>query len=139
VAERLRAQGTAWRCLHDFTVLAPGTVRTQQDTPFKVFSPFRRAWLAQVRGEAIGCVAAPAARAPVQAPPLPAWPPPSQRSIRLVADRRGRGPCALEDFVEHRLARYHEDRDVPALDGTSRLSPYLAIGALSVRRCMRPP
>jgi deoxyribodipyrimidine photo-lyase len=41
----------------------------------------------------------------------------------------------LGDFIRTRLARYHLDRDFPARDGTSRLSPYLATGTLSVRRC----
>ena len=31
--------------------------------------------------------------------------------------------------------RYAEDRDRPDLDGTSRLSPYLRFGAISVREC----
>jgi deoxyribodipyrimidine photo-lyase len=137
VAEALRAQGTAWRCLHDFTVLAPGSVRTQQGAPFKVFSPFRRAWLAQVRGEPVDCVAAPAARAAIEPPPLPHWEPPDATldpDWWPIGEEAAR--ARLADFVAHRLARYHEDRDVPALDGTSRLSPYLAIGALSVRRCI---
>jgi len=136
-AAALAAQGTAWRCLHDFTVLAPGTVRTQQGAPFRVFSPFRRAWLAQVRGEPVGCVPAPAPRPPVAPPPLPQWEPPAGT---LDPDWWPVGEDAalarLADFVANRLARYHEDRDVPALDGTSRLSPYLATGALSVRRCV---
>jgi deoxyribodipyrimidine photo-lyase len=33
------------------------------------------------------------------------------------------------------VGRYHQDRDRPELDGTSRLSPYLRFGAVSVRQC----
>ena len=34
------------------------------------------------------------------------------------------------------MHRYQSDRDRPAVDGTSRLSPYLAVGAMSARRCI---
>ena len=45
VAARLAAHGVSLRTLHDFTLLAPGSVLTRQGAPFRVFSPFRRAWL----------------------------------------------------------------------------------------------
>jgi len=42
----------------------------------------------------------------------------------------------LEQFVAKKAARYKDDRDFPALDGTSLLSPYLANGVLSGRQCL---
>ena len=42
----------------------------------------------------------------------------------------------LDRFLQSRVARYHEDRDRPDRDGTSRLSPYLRFGAISVRQCV---
>jgi deoxyribodipyrimidine photo-lyase len=41
----------------------------------------------------------------------------------------------LERFLETAAGRYHEDRDRPDRDGTSRLSPYLRFGVISVRQC----
>jgi deoxyribodipyrimidine photo-lyase len=41
----------------------------------------------------------------------------------------------LDGFLRTAAARYHEDRDRPDLDGTSRLSPYLRFGVISVRQC----
>ena len=43
----------------------------------------------------------------------------------------------LDDFIEDKMAHYKTDRDLPAVDGTSRLSPYLNIGVISVRQCMQ--
>ncbi len=40
----------------------------------------------------------------------------------------------IPDFYQRIIVRYPEDRDFPGIEGTSRLSPYLAIGALSPRR-----
>jgi deoxyribodipyrimidine photo-lyase len=42
---------------------------------------------------------------------------------------------ALQEFVETKLARYADDRDYPAREGTSRLSPLLASGELTVGDC----
>ncbi|MDG3086133.1 deoxyribodipyrimidine photo-lyase [Vibrio hannami] len=42
----------------------------------------------------------------------------------------------LQQFCTYKLSDYHQNRDFPALAATSVVSPYLAIGALSVRQCM---
>ncbi|TCI23311.1 deoxyribodipyrimidine photo-lyase [Exiguobacterium sp. SL-9] len=39
----------------------------------------------------------------------------------------------LHDFVNNRIDAYDVDRDIPAIAGTSRLSPYLRTGVLSIR------
>jgi deoxyribodipyrimidine photo-lyase len=41
----------------------------------------------------------------------------------------------LEDFVRTKLAKYADDRDFPARDGTSRLSPLIASGELTIDDC----
>ncbi|MFT7184739.1 MAG: deoxyribodipyrimidine photo-lyase [Pseudohongiellaceae bacterium] len=43
----------------------------------------------------------------------------------------------LERFGDECIADYGRDRDIPSIDGTSTLSPYLAIGALSTRQCLQ--
>lgn len=40
----------------------------------------------------------------------------------------------LNWFTLHELERYHIQRDIPSIDGTSRLSPYLSTGQLSIRQ-----
>lgn len=42
----------------------------------------------------------------------------------------------LQKFCEHKAQHYQAKRDFPAIPGTSALSPYLAIGLLSARRCL---
>ena len=42
---------------------------------------------------------------------------------------------AIEEFVETKLARYADDRDEPAREGTSRLSPLIASGEVTVADC----
>jgi deoxyribodipyrimidine photo-lyase len=54
------------------------------------------------------------------------WPPGEQAAARR-----------LDDFIERAIMTYHRNRDIPALDGTSRLSPYLAAGVISAGTCLR--
>jgi deoxyribodipyrimidine photolyase len=42
----------------------------------------------------------------------------------------------LRQFCREKVSAYSECRDYPAVEATSGLSPYLAIGALSVRQCV---
>ena len=39
----------------------------------------------------------------------------------------------LPNFIQQKLALYNDQRDIPSIKGTSGLSPYLAIGAISPR------
>ena len=39
----------------------------------------------------------------------------------------------VKTFIDEDIAAYKTKRDFPSLPGTSRISPYLAVGALSVR------
>ncbi len=47
------------------------------------------------------------------------------------------GEARWADFVEHRLAAYDRARADPLADGTSRMSPYLRVGAVSPFRLAR--
>jgi len=137
VARVLQERGIQWHLFHDYTLLPPGSVRTKNDEPFKVFSPFRRAWLRAVGSDTVPCLTADfGSRKSITPPNLPAWRPPA---ASVDAQWWSVGEHAaherLQRFVTDGLFRYKEQRDFPALDGTSRLSPYLNIGVISVRRC----
>lgn len=41
----------------------------------------------------------------------------------------------LRNFCHNNVKNYIKTRDVPAIDGTNCLSPYLTIGVLSPRQC----
>jgi deoxyribodipyrimidine photo-lyase len=49
--------------------------------------------------------------------------------------RDGAPHDAVAEFVHTKLARYADDRDHPALDGTSRLSPLIASGDVTIADC----
>ncbi|MFM7274826.1 MAG: deoxyribodipyrimidine photo-lyase, partial [Gammaproteobacteria bacterium] len=85
----------------------------------------------------IGCQPAPRKGGAIEPPPLPEWQPPAATlDTGWWPAGEEAAQARLRHFAEGPIHRYHEDRDVPSLDGTSRLSPYLACGVLSVRRCL---
>ncbi|MFN3586948.1 MAG: deoxyribodipyrimidine photo-lyase [Moraxellaceae bacterium] len=144
VAAALAAQQVPLHLYHDQCVLPPGRVLTGDGRFYAVFTPFKRNWLAQIEtaGLALSAVPAPRRGRFAQSSALPravkgftshvspdiaaAWWPAGEEAAlsRLAA------------FVADGLARYHETRDFPAQDGVSRLSPYLAVGAISPRQCL---
>jgi len=136
-----RASGVEAASFAATLLFEPWTIRTGQDTPFSVYTPFWRA-----------CLAAPAPRKPGPAPrgvrggSLP-------RSLETVTlDELGLLPthpdwagglretwepgekaahAQLKHFLADDLSDYREQRDVPGVDATSRLSPRLRWGELS--------
>ena len=123
----------------------PWEVATQAGQPYKVFTSFWRA-----------CRALRSPTAPLPAPRvLPAprtWPGSDKladwRLLPTAPDWAGGmraswtpGEAAalrrLTDFLDDALARYRHARDLPAVEGTSRLSPHLAFGEISPRQIWR--
>jgi len=124
----------------DQTILDPVTVRTGEGSPYRVFTPFKRAWIKQAAGSAISSLPRPAPRLPQALDSTPAeeilsWqqPTPANRHWRAGS---AEAFSRLDQFATHAMARYQAQRDHPALSGTSQLSPYLAVGAISPRSCL---
>lgn len=133
------------RGVDDKCLFPPGSVLNQQGQYFKVFTPFKRKYLARLETEPLVISKTqPAAAMPshdIDDGSLPVfsvhspftYPRDSSQSYP-VATRAIRQ--RLRDFCDETIDRYQLERDRPALDSTSQLSPYLAIGALSVRQCL---
>jgi deoxyribodipyrimidine photo-lyase len=136
VREALGATGVDWVETGTPYAVGPGLVTNGSDEPYKVFTPFARAWrrhgwpdsaptprdlpLRHARNDADATAALDAA---LSAPDLPALPPAGEDA----ALRRFRA------FRDDHLAGYDDDRDRPALDATSRMSPYLKLGVVHPR------
>lgn len=122
----------------DQVILPPGSVTTQQNSFFKVFTPYQRAWRKVFTEQSIHLLPSPDLQKPmsIQSTPAPAV----KRYHSNVAPQRW---LASEEFASQRLEKfiiddlysYREKRDFPALDGVSQLSPYLTSGLISPRLC----
>ena len=149
VARALSSAGCRLMTVDSNYAVAPGNVRSGAGTPFKVFTAYRRAWEANgwenpspapvVRYRPLGSdkgacplesgLASPGSHGlPDWWEGLPLGPAPTLPDA---------GPAAawdrLERFVAGPLVDYDRDRDLPAVAGTSGLSPYLRFGCLHPR------
>ncbi|MDH3532289.1 MAG: DNA photolyase family protein [Gammaproteobacteria bacterium] len=118
----------------------PRSVLTQSETPYKVFTPYWRA--AAARGEPAKPRSAPDSIHFAEhsldllslsdlalLPTAPDW----SQGLRDSWQPGEDGALARIDALETPVKHYAEQRDRPDLDTTSRLSPHLHFGEISVR------
>lgn len=143
VVDKLNLRGITSHLFDTDLVLPAGSVLSQKGEPYRVFTPFSRAWRKRYLSEMPELLPAPEKQVsiPVLSDPIPDeinygvsvgadWQPDLWPAGAEYAHRR------LEQFVLNKHAVYTEQRDFPNLRATSELSPYLSVGVLSVRQCM---
>jgi len=122
----------------DSVMLPPGSVMTGNREMYKVFTPFKNAFIKRLKESLPECVAAPANRE-VKVPPQTDiqfdYPQQAFDSTRFP-DNEKAAIAQLRHFCKHHAGEYETQRDFPAIEGTSRLSACLALGALSPRQCL---
>ena len=144
----LRDQGHVVERYRDQSIAPVGSVLTAEEKPYSVFSPFKRRWWQQSEAHWHSPLKAPPRQQPIQldaqtAPLAQAEPERSYLSARAcrLAEQYSAGEAAAHERLERFLATaggdYDSQRNFPAIDGTSRLSPYLALGVLSGRQCLQ--
>ncbi len=139
VSARLEAAGIQPRCFSDLLLAEPESVLTADGRPFSVFTPFYRAWQLLPKAEPVGEVTDFGGAYPGEASPVPG---PGDIGFALPAEfdpsawKPGEeaAQARLDAFVSEVLSSYDRLRDIPGVDGTSRLSPYLKFGSLSMRQ-----
>lgn len=124
----------------DSVILPPGAVMTGNHEMYKVFTPFKNAWLKRLKEEMPACVATPQRRdggaMSCGITPLTLTIPQQDFDPTLFPAGEKAAIAQLRQFCQQTVERYEQLRDFPALDGTSRLSASLATGGLSPRQCL---
>ena len=142
VAAAFAKAGISVRSFHDQVVVPPGELRTKEDKPYTVYSPYKRRWY-----EYYNNANAPKAQGlSKKQPEIVSTPDDIPQKLGDFDPQGGRPDlwkagedhalARLRSFIEDRLEPYKEDRDYPGINGTSTISPYLAIGAVSPRQCI---
>ena len=141
VLAALRNAGLEAHGHHDSVAFAPGELLTGKGDYYGVFTPFAKSWHRQLTAErlALAETPAPQAQTGIASDPLPALPELEEAPIDGRQWPAGEGPAAdrLERFLRFRGRYYAKQRDLPAIRGTSELSPYLALGMISHRQCLQ--
>ena len=135
VGTRLAAADRHLRGVGSPYAVAPGGVRKDDGSPYAVFTPFSKVWrrvgwehpfdepTTSIRWAGPGTASDPLYERPdpgCEIPPV---------GERAACDR-------WREFRQGALDRYDEQRDRPALDGTSRLSPALRWGTIHPRQLL---
>ena len=130
---------------HDRSLFPLTSIRNQSNQPYQVYNAFKKKCYERLIQSIPGCYPDIQAQDPLELPDqltsfdlqkfaadysvdhaAQLWPAKDQAAFEL-----------LDDFIGEKMAHYKTERDLPAVDGTSRLSPYLNIGILSIRQCMQ--
>lgn len=129
--------------LFESDVLFPkGSILNKESQMYKVFTPFKKAWLSVFAKGQLTADDAPRTK--------------NQTDSRVVkntnfdsnskilsnhSEMSEKWPLAdqlinsiLPNYIKHKVESYSLNRDLPWVKGTSGLSPYLAIGAISIKR-----
>ncbi|WNL38811.1 deoxyribodipyrimidine photo-lyase [Halomonas sp. PAMB 3232] len=141
VLEAFKHEGIPAHSYHDAVAFAPGTLLTGKNEYYSVFTPFSKAWHKNLKDSQLHVLDAPKKQAALSIGnnAIPALPELDQTPVNQTAWPPGEDAAsdALARFLQKRAKRYNEQRDFPAVAGTSELSPYLALGVLSYRQCMQ--
>lgn len=125
----------------DSLLLPPGSVLTGNREMYKVFTPFSRAFVKRLKEGLPACLPAPDVRhggaVDLDDRPLKVFDYPREEvDAHLFPSGEQAAIARLREFCQQPVTQYPEQRDLPARDGTSRLSVYLATGVLSPRQCL---
>lgn len=142
VTQAFEAEALAVQTFDDQVVVAPDVLRTGGGGFYKVFTPFKRAWIAHLEEHGYELPLSSPRKQPQLPCPSDVVPEtidgfsPSRSYAELWPAGETHAAERLARFVEQRIAAYEDDRDFPGIDGSSRLSPYLSAGVISPRRCL---
>ena len=131
------------RHFDDQCVVRPGEVMTQAGTMSKIFTPFKKAWIKHLEAKGFEISPTPHQQKLVRKVKSDSFPVfELSKELRECGERDWPAgeDAALErmqEFLKERVIGYKEQRDFPESPGTSRISAYLAIGALSIRMCLQ--
>ncbi len=142
VERLLRDEQISFYSFDDQTLIPPGIILTKQKTPYTVFTPFKTACYSYLYENALSLQSKPKPQNThckevlrshyinelinhyIGNHILDQWPAGPQPALKL-----------LKTFCTNSINTYKDSRDFPALASTSKLSAYLAVGAISVKQC----
>jgi deoxyribodipyrimidine photo-lyase len=125
----ISAQGVSLTLFEADVIVPKGEVLNQSGAMYKVFSPFKKAWLKYVNQHGfdyLGHAKPNSQHDQVEQVSSSAWP------LADVFEQH-----IFPTFLAVKIDRYSQTRDIPSIKGTSGISPYLAAGLISPRYVLR--
>ena len=146
VIQQLQVKSIACQVLNGQYLIQPENIKNKQGLPFRVFTPFWKQCLTSLQVEPLLEIPKiDKTEVSIQSenlddwnllPTKPDWAAGMRES--WFSEQQGvseQGAQTLwKKFVEQGLSKYEEGRNFPSILATSRLSPYLAFGQISIRQ-----
>jgi len=136
ISLELKASGIPLTLFEADVIVPKGKVLNKSGFMFKVFTPFKRAWLTYVQQSGFEYLGKVSAKSKVlnevddqkegQESISSAWP------LATTFEQE-----ILPTFYQEKISDYKVNRDIPSIKGTSGISPYLAAGVISPRFVLR--
>ena len=130
-----------YKCQHfdDQVLFKPGSIQTNEGKPYSVFTPFKRKWLEYFNLDLLD----------IEYDYFPK----DQKCLGSNIDNfdfshkhnidsklwkvgENGARHVLDEFLKSKISYYDQNRNDPILEGTSRISAYLALGIISPKRCI---
>ena len=139
ITRTLRSAGVRVEAFKDQVIFEEREILTGAGSPYTVFTPYKRAWLARPRPLPLAD-----SNMVLRTPAVKSLTLPTLAELGIAASNqripRGGERAAhemLREWIDsRRVNAYADKRDFPAIEGTSRLSPHLRFGTISPRTCV---
>ena len=141
VQNHLKSKNIEFENFDEQVVFAPGTLLTGEGKPYSVFTPFKRRWIENFNLDLLDIEFEYTKK---NATNIKSnlnefefqFKKNNQVDMSLWPAGEVEALSRLKTYLDKNIFRYAQDRNDPILDGTSRLSAYLASGIISPKRCI---
>lgn len=136
ITKLYESHGIEVKTFKDIVLQEPDEVLTGEGKPYVVFTPFANAWKRLPLPEPLGKPSR--------------FTTPDMVSVEILGSKELRKPKLITEpafkggeaeaskrwqrFLSSKIESYQQGRDIPGIEGTSRMSPYLRFGCISIRR-----
>ena len=141
VKQVLQTNNINYETFDDQVVFAPGTIKTGENKPYSVFTPFKRRWIENFNIDLLDVEFEYSIKNNTEvisnvedfdfeykkshSVDMSLWKIGEENALSI-----------LMNYMDEKIYSYSTDRNDPIIDGTSRLSPYLTMGIISSKRCI---
>lgn len=137
VSKRFSKNAIQVNAYSDTLFFEPGTLLTGKGTYYTVFTAFKNLFNKRIEDLAWRVLPKPKKQIPIElvSDTIFSWCADDDIRSDLWPAGESAAKRRLNSFVKNRILHYKNTRDIPAINGTSTISPYLTAGVLSARQC----
>ena len=128
----LAKKGIAFKTFKDQVIFAPDEVLKKDGTPYRVYTPFSRIWLAKEAEQGLPEYPTKPLLSKLHKKALPRIP-----TIKALGFETPKHQASTPNYNLSLMDAYDAVRNFPAIDGTSRLGIHLRFGTVSIRDMVR--